>query len=94
MTWHGREARHRLLQRFFDNPDELVFGEETASQALRRFSSAVAAVIQRTSAGPGALCIVSHGTVMSLFAARHLNAAPYSIWAHLECPDYVELEVK
>ena len=93
MPWSGQEAWHALLQRFFERPDELVFGEETGSEALERFSGAVAAVSNTLDPDSGTLCIVSHGTVMSLFAARQLEVPPYSIWAGLRLPDYVELEL-
>lgn len=91
MDWHGETGWHDLLQQFFANPDDLVFGRETAHQALSRFASAVATVRAEFGTQSGSLCIVSHGTVMSLFAARQLGVDPYSIWRELRLPDYVEV---
>jgi broad specificity phosphatase PhoE len=92
MQWHGAAAWQALLQRFFERPDELIFGLETANQALGRFESAVEAVCAEVDADAGALCIVTHGTVMSLYVGRQRNEPPYSIWSRLLMPDYVELE--
>lgn len=92
MPWRGQDKWHALLRRFFDNPDELVFGEETATQARERFTSAIESVCLEVDPAAGALCIVCHGTVISLFAARYLGVTPYSLWERLKLPDYVELE--
>ncbi|CAN5577951.1 histidine phosphatase family protein [soil metagenome] len=94
MEWRGDEAWHRLLRQFFEEPDDLVFGQETASQALERFLAAVESVVDGLDGSAGALAIVSHGTVISLYAGRQIDVDPYSIWKDLRLPDYVELEIE
>lgn len=90
--WLGDDAWHELLRNFFDNPSTLVFGNETAAEALDRFSSGLEQAILSHYRGDGTIAVVSHGTVISLFAARHLGQPPYSIWKSLQMPDYVELD--
>lgn len=70
MDWHGEDAWHRLIRRLVEHPDELVFGRETASHALARFSAAVELVVGSVDGDAGPLAIVSHGTVMSLYAGQ------------------------
>lgn len=92
MDWHGEEAWYALLREFFNNPDDVVFGLESARRALDRFSEAADCVLQEVDGDPGPVAIVSHGTVISLFVARQLGIDPYSIWRKLNMPDYVELD--
>ena len=53
-----------LLARFFDHPDELIFGTETASEALVRFTAALRHVLAQE---PKDVIVVGHGTVLSLY---------------------------
>lgn len=92
MDWQGDEAWHALLRKFFDNPDDVVFGLESAHQALDRFSTAVDDALRQVDGQSGPIVIVSHGTVMSLFIAKQRGVDPYSIWRELKMPDYVELD--
>src|SRR5262249_3623750 len=65
------------LAAFFAHPEERVLGCETAAQAERRFTRAIDEVLRAHRAG--SLVVVAHGTVMSLFVARHagiLEARP------------------
>jgi len=71
------------VQRLFENPNRLVMGEETASQASERFDLAVQSVLSRN---PANIAITTHGTVISLFAARHTNVKAYSMWKRLGMP--------
>lgn len=65
------------MQQFFQRPDDLVFGNETATQAVERFGEGIAAAL---SAWPDqTVVIVTHGTVLSLFAARHNPIDPYTL---------------
>lgn len=91
VDWLGMEAWHAQIRRLFNYPDEMVFGLETANQALRRFRSAVQRVQASSLHREGALGIASHGTVMSLYLADLRNEDPYSIWKDLALPDYVAL---
>ena len=69
---------------FFARPAELVFGDETALEARDRFTEAVKSVI---AAHPKEnIAIVTHGTVLSLFASQHTGQESYSIWQNLGMP--------
>jgi broad specificity phosphatase PhoE len=76
-----------LVARLLHNPDELVFGEETGAQAVRRFSSALQSLLQ---AHPNEnLGVVTHGTVLSLWAAQHFNLPVFEFWQQLGLPAYL-----
>jgi broad specificity phosphatase PhoE len=74
------------IARLFACPDELVFGEETAAQASARFDAAIHQIGQRHPSGD--IAIVTHGTVLSLFIARHNPAIDvFEFWRQLTMPD-------
>ena len=77
---------------FFDNPDTLVFGTETAHQALERFSRAVDSLISQIESSR--IAIVSHGTVISLFVARMTGRSGFQIWTELGLPGFVILNME
>jgi broad specificity phosphatase PhoE len=76
---------YERMRRFFAEPDELVYGSETARAAGDRFAAAVAK-------HPDDTLIVAHGTVITLLVARHNTALdPYKFWERLEPAGYVVL---
>ena len=85
------ETFHATMARFFADPDTLVFGEETASQALARFSRAVEDALARHPEGD--IAIFTHGTVISLFVAAHSIIKPMDFWWHLHLPAWVIFSV-
>ncbi|MEM8652521.1 MAG: hypothetical protein AAGF54_18485, partial [Pseudomonadota bacterium] len=72
------------LKSFFDQPNDLVYGSETALEALTRFSCAVDVLM---SEGSSDEIVVTHGTVGSLYLATHGGDA-FEIWHSLAAPDY------
>jgi broad specificity phosphatase PhoE len=82
VPWVEAEELRRSIRRLFERPDEVVYGEESASAALARFSSAVDGLDERT-------VIVSHGTVISLYAAERTGRDAYELWSSLGLPDLV-----
>ena len=72
------------LQRFFDNPDSLIFGKETANQACKRFTQTVVNLLSKSK---GDELVVSHGTVTSLFLAQLTDKSAMEIWQGLKHPD-------
>ena len=84
---------HFLAQvaRFFEHPDQLVFGRETADRAQARFGQAIARVLEKHPLGNPA--IVSHGTVMTLFIARANRFAPLPFWKSLGLPSFAVLSL-
>ncbi|HKT37596.1 MAG TPA: histidine phosphatase family protein [Ktedonobacterales bacterium] len=81
------ETFQATMARFFAEPDTLVFGEETANQALARFSRAVEETLARYPEGD--IAIFTHGTVMSLFVAAHSIIKPMDFWWRLHLPAWV-----
>ena len=84
-----REHFQTAIRNLFLHPDELIFGKETAVQALTRYKSAVT---QLVTAYPGQnMILVSHGTVMSLFVAHYNPVDAFDFWEKLKLPDFVVL---
>ena len=83
-----RDEFESAVEQLFRNPDQLVLGEETASQALTRFTAAIDDVI---AAGHTDTIVVTHGTVMTLYAASVAGVRPMDFWRRLGLPSYVVL---
>jgi broad specificity phosphatase PhoE len=75
---------------FFRDADRLVLGDETADEAYDRFATAVDGVLSEE---PGDVAIVSHGTVIALFAERRAKQDPFPLWRRMGQPSYIVLEV-
>ncbi len=80
---------HDAVRRCFANPDQRIFGRETAAAAEARFSAAVRRCLDATPTGN--LIVVAHGTVISLFAAAHAGLEPFALWRSLQLPSYIVL---
>ena len=91
-TDFSQEEFQRAVARLFAQPDNLVFGNETAAQAQRRFGQAVDRLLARY---PGeTIAVVAHGTVISLFVAdRCSNVDGYTLWRQLGLPACVVLSL-
>lgn len=74
---------------FFQHPDSLVFGSETADEAHSRFASAVDDVVAHHPTGN--LVVVTHGTVMTLFVSRAAALDPVAFWRALGLPSFAVL---
>jgi broad specificity phosphatase PhoE len=72
---------------FFARPSSLVLGRETADEAYDRFAGVLARILE--SHGEETLAVVSHGTVISLYASRAAAIDPMSLWKALGLPSYV-----
>jgi len=84
------EAFDASIRRFFSTPASVVFGDESADAAFSRFSGGVDAVV-RTHRGKR-LCIVAHGTVISLFVGRRFGVDEWATWKALGTPGYVVVD--
>ena len=73
----------------FNEPDVLVFGEETASEARHRFSAALDPIV---AAQTGTLVVVAHGTVISLWVSHRLGVPAMPIWKALKMPGAAVVE--
>ena len=82
--WLAAEEIDRGIRELFERPGEVVFGEESAEAALARFEAVVAGLQQPA-------VVVTHGTVLSLYAAPRIGRDAYELWTSLELPDIVEV---
>jgi broad specificity phosphatase PhoE len=82
--WLTRAQIELGIKALFDRPDEIVYGEETASAALARFEAAVAGLPERA-------VVVTHGAVLSLYVAARTGRDPFELWRSLKLPDVVEV---
>ena len=89
--WLPGPAFEQAVADFFARPDDLVFGEETASQARARFEAAVRDVIDIYPSQT--IALVTHGTVMTLFVAAYTSIAPLPFWKSLGMPALVVLSL-
>ena len=81
--WLEQNVLHERMQQLFAKPDEIVFGEESASAALARFSRVVEGVEEQAA-------FVTHGTVMSLYVARSDPDGGFEYWKSLGLPHVVK----
>ena len=75
----------------FDEPNKVVFGEESADAAGDRFAAAVDALAEDAAAAGRDAIVVAHGTVISLYVARVAGIEPFPLWQSLGLPSYVVL---
>jgi|SRR5581483_7992775 len=89
--WLTDEMFQRTVAALFERPTELVWGEETAAEAGDRFEAAVRGLLARHAGET--LAIATHGTVMTLFIARHTGIAPIPFWRSLGMPAFAVLSL-
>lgn len=76
---------------FFKDRGNLVLGLETADAALARFERALTDVV---AAEPeGNIAVVTHGTVLALFAAAHGAGDAFQLWRRLGLPSMIAFEL-
>ena len=90
--FHMQDDFQSLVKKLFDEPELLIFGSETANQALSRFQHAVESVLN--SYGAQTILIVAHGTVMSSYVSRLPGIDGYALWKKLGLPSFVVLDVE
>ena len=90
--YYSKEEFQTLVLEFFKKPDALVFGNETASQALVRFRNAIHSIIDQYE--NKAILIVAHGTVISLYVSWLTGRDGYSLWQELGLPSFVALDLQ
>ncbi|MDQ7793084.1 MAG: histidine phosphatase family protein [bacterium] len=78
------------VRRFFEHPEKLVFGNETADQAWKRFNGALLRALGNYDER-SCVVVVTHGTVISLFVARANGIEPFPLWRRLGLPSFVVL---
>ncbi|MGR9344016.1 histidine phosphatase family protein [Rhizobium leguminosarum] len=78
------------ITRLLEHPHQLTFGDESADAVFTRMDQAVARA--RKARPSGDLMIVTHGTAMSIYAARVLRVDPLAFWRSLSMPTAVVLD--
>ena len=79
------------LDLFFKTQNRLVLGKETAYEAAERFERAVESVLK--SHPDGNVAIVTHGTVLALFASENGAGDPFQLYRQLGLPSLVVFSV-
>jgi broad specificity phosphatase PhoE len=82
-----RERFESQVHDFFEHPDELVMGQETANQARERFAHALASVEMEYPQKN--IVVVAHGTVITLFVEKMTGTDPFPFWSKLDVPSFV-----
>ena len=88
-AWLGPEQFDGAVAAFFQHPEVLVLGRETARQAAERFARSVATVTSWSTEQN--IVVVTHGTVLSLFVACATGLEPFALWKRLGLPSFVVL---
>jgi broad specificity phosphatase PhoE len=86
-----KEEFEARLAAFFEYPQDLIFGTETADQTHSRYAKALTGVIESHPAMN--LAVVSHGTVMTLFITRLAGLDPFPFWQRLGLPSLMVLSL-
>lgn len=88
--WLSREQIDAGIRRLFENPSEIVYGEESADTAYTRFA---AAIERQQAKGARDIAVVTHGTILSIYASR-VGAVEdaFAFWKSLKLPDAILLD--
>jgi len=86
----SHDAFQASIDNFFQKPDELVFGRETANEAHARFYRAVHSILNEHR--NKTVVIVTHGTVISLFVSRLTGNSGLELWNKLGLPSFIAME--
>lgn len=78
------------MAQFFKERARLVLGSETATSALSRFESAIDEVLMKHKGKR--VAVVSHGTVIALFAAPIAKMDAFQLWRQMGLPSYLVIE--
>lgn len=87
----SHDAFQVAIREFFQKPDELVFGRETADQAYTRFYRTVHSILKENRNKTAV--IVTHGTVISLFVSRLTGSSDLELWNMLGLPSFVAMDL-
>ncbi len=86
------DAWQQRFAEFFARPARRVIGNESADEACERFARALQSIVEDHS--HERVGVVAHGTVISLFTARHNRVSPFTVWQSLNpLPAYLSVGV-
>ena len=84
-----------MVALMFKEPGRRVLGNESADEAYGRFAAAVDGLLRESGGADGGdVGIVTHGTVISLFAQRRAGLEPFGLWRRMGLPSYIVLETE
>lgn len=86
----SREEFESAIREFFEHPDTLSLGSETAHEAHERFSEAVRSVLDQYQRKT--VVIIAHGTVISLLVSRLAGISDMLLWQDLGLPSFVVID--
>lgn len=75
---------------FFKKPDEQVLGLETAKEARERLTGAIDEVLARHP--DQNVAIVTHGTVLALYAAETAGREAFATWRAMGLPSFIAFD--
>lgn len=81
-----------MMALMFQRPSERVLGRESADEATQRIDTAVRGVLVQHP--DQTVAIVSHGTVIALFAAAHAKVDGYRLWREMGLPSYLVFDAE
>jgi broad specificity phosphatase PhoE len=87
----SHDAFQDSIRGFFQQPDQLVFGNETANQAYLRFYQTIHSILNGNI--DKTIVVVTHGTVISLFVSRLTGSSDLELWSKLGLPSFVAMDL-
>src|SRR6185437_10497137 len=76
---------------FFKDRRRLVLGRETAEQAGERIEQAIREILGKQTEGN--VAVVTHGTVLALFAAAHGAGDGFQLWRRMGLPSLMVFSI-
>ena len=90
--YYSKTEFQNLVREFFAKPAALIFGSETANEALVRFRQAVDVVLSFHH--DKNVVVVAHGTVISLYVSWLTGCDGYDLWKELGLPSFVVFDIQ
>lgn len=87
---YPKEQWEELMKSFFEFPNELIYGEETAAEAKIRFRTSILKLVNDNPTDED-IVVVTHGTVMTLFISEYNEIDIFNVWKSFGLPSYAEL---
>lgn len=90
-TFGDQAAFEASIQALFNQPTEIVYGDESADQTHDRIAQSIDDALK--AAGGASVIAVSGGTAISIYMARRLGIEPFPFWKTLRLPQAFVLSV-
>lgn len=78
------------MAQVFRRPRERILGRESADQALTRFEQSLSRLLDQHADQD--LAVVTHGTVIALYAAEYADVDPFLNWRQMGLPSFMVFE--